>query len=96
MEQAGIDFARNGGDHAAIFKFVKTTAGSGKDEHRQTGVAKDEKLHFSAQASGSALVILAIHAFCFRRRLSVSAPDETGGRFCHHKRVPVVFEGRKG
>src|ERR1035437_4308602 len=42
LQLAGVDFAGERGDHAAVFKLVEAAAGGGKDHYGCAGVAECE------------------------------------------------------
>ena len=62
LQLAGVDFAGERGDHAAVFKVEKAAAGGGEYQHRQSCVTEDEQLHGAAKAAGLTFVIFAVHA----------------------------------
>ena len=64
LQVASFDAAADGADHVAVFELVEAAARCGKDQHRQTRVAKDEQFHVAAEAAGIPLVILTVHDAC--------------------------------
>jgi hypothetical protein len=71
LQLAGVDFAGERGDHAAVFKLVESATRCGKNHYWSAGVAESEQFHLAAEPVGETFVIFAIHW--------MRAPDQVRG-----------------
>jgi hypothetical protein len=61
LQVAGVDFGREGADHAVVFEFEEAAAGRGKDEDGQASVAEGKQFHVAVNPMAVPIVIIAAH-----------------------------------